>query len=288
MDIDINVCGRTVPLRVYEPSPATDRHCAALYYHGGGFLCGEMGDLPKLYQRMFAQAGYTLVAIEYPLCPEFTLAGSIAYSLEALSEIVRQGLPQLGCDSYVLFGRSAGAYLALKLAASLRCAAPELLQPAAILDFYGFWNLDATFLHEPSAHYQSMPRVDVQTVERICGEEGALVLGGANAQRYSVYVYARQTGRWGALLGVRTDAAREALSLAPEDVAALPPLFITASTGDQDVPLKQSKTLMRAATDAVMHQVYYLEHDFDRDVSNPAGREAYEAALAFLSDRLGR
>lgn len=170
----------------------------------------------------------------------------------------------------------------------LRCAAPELLQPAAILDFYGFWNLDATFLHEPSAHYQSMPRVDVQTVERICGEEGALVLGGANAQRYSVYVYARQTGRWGALLGVRTDAVREALSLDPEDVAALPPLFITASTGDQDVPLKQSKTLMRAATGAVMHQVYYLEHDFDRDVSNPAGREAYEAALAFLSDRLGR
>lgn len=287
MNIDINVCGRAVPLSVYEPSPAADRHCAVLYYHGGGFLCGEMGDLPKLYQRMFTQAGYTLVTVEYPLCPEYTLAGSVAYSLEALGEIVR-ALPLLDCDSYVLFGRSAGAYLALKLAASLSCGAPELLQPAAILDFYGFWNLDEAFLHEPSTHYQSMPRVDEQTVARICGEEGELVLGGANAQRYSLYVYARQTGRWGELLGVRTDAAREALSLSSEDVAALPPLFITASTGDQDVPLKQSKTLMRAATGAVMHQVYYLEHDFDRDVSNSAGREAYEAALAFLSDHLGR
>ena len=286
MDIDIHVCGRAVPLRVYAPKAAVDRHCAVLYYHGGGFLCGEMGDLPALYQRMFAQAGYTLVTVEYPLCPEYTLAGSVAYSLEALSELVR-ALPRLGCDSYVLFGRSAGAYLVLKLAASLHRGAPELLQPAAILDFYGFWNLDDAFLNEPSAHYREMPHVDEQTVDAICGKEGELVLGGANAQRFSVYVHARQTGRWGELLGVRTDAAREALSLSDDDVAALPPLFITASTGDQDVPLKQSKTLMRASSDAVMHQVYYLEHDFDRDVSNPAGREAYEAALAFLSDRLG-
>ncbi len=287
MDIDIQVCGRPVPVSVIAPDPATDRHCAVLYYHGGGFLCGEMGDLPRLYQRMFTQAGYTLVTVEYPLCPEYTLAGSVAYSLEALGELVREGLPQLGCTSYVLFGRSAGAYLVLKLAASLRCGTPELLQPAAILDFYGFWNLDEAFLNEPVAHYQAMPHVDEQTVATICGEEGELVLGGGNAQRFSVYLYARQTGRWGELLGVRNDAAREALSLSAEDVAALPPLFITASTGDQDVPLKQSKTLMRAAKDSVMHQVYYLEHDFDRDITNPAGREAYEAALAFLSNHLG-
>lgn len=126
------------------------------------------------------------------------------------------------------------------------------------------------------------------TAASICGGKGELVLGGGNAQRFSVYLYARQTGRWGELFGVRSDAAREALSLSAEDVAALPPLFITASTGDQDVPLKQSKTLMRAAKDSVMHQVYYLEHDFDRDITNPAGRETYEAALAFLSNHLGR
>ncbi len=209
MDIDIQVCGRPVPVSVIAPDPATDRHCAVLYYHGGGFLCGEMGDLPRLYQRMFTQAGYTLVTVEYPLCPEYTLAGSVAYSLEALGELVREGLPQLGCTSYVLFGRSAGAYLVLKLAASLRCGAPELLQPAAILDFYGFWNLDEAFLNEPVAHYQAMPHVDEQTVATICGEEGELVLGGGNAQRFSVYLYARQPG------GARGLRGRTRLPLQP-------------------------------------------------------------------------
>ena len=88
------------------------------------------------------------------------------------------------------------------------------------------------------------------------------------------------------MLGVDESNAA-AMSLTREDLERLPPVFITASTGDNDVPLKQSKSLMRAAKQRQMHQVYYLEHDFDRDTANPVGRETYQAALAYLSEVLG-
>lgn len=117
------------------------------------------------------------------------------------------------------------------------------------------------------------------------GKPGALVMSGPKATRFSLYVYARQQGTWMEMLGVAPDD-EPALSLSSDDIAALPPTFIAASTDDQDVPFKTSKTLSRAAPNARMITAYYLEHDFDRDTSNPAGAQAYAAALAFLDAQM--
>ena len=260
--------------------------CAIVYYHGGGFLYGERGDLPEPYIDMITAAGYTLVAVDYPLAPEWPLECSVELSFQALSQLIEHELAELGCDRYVLFGRSAGGYLALKMAAELASKRPDLQQPAAIWDFYGYWNLEDPFVSTPSAHYAAMPAVDTATVNALTGPSGSLVFEGPKATRFSLYVHARQQGSWGRMLGVDENNAA-ALSLTREDLERLPPVFITASTGDNDVPLKQSKSLMRAAKQRQMHQVYYLEHDFDRDTANPVGRETYQAALAYLSEVLG-
>lgn len=60
------------------------------------------------------------------------------------------------------------------------------------------------------------------------------------ATRYSIYIYARQTGCWPELLGTPEDIAR--YSLSEEDFALLPPGFFTASSGDQDVPVPGIQT----------------------------------------------
>ncbi len=283
MELTIEAGGVALPATVYEPAEGTGNGRALVYYHGGGFLYGQRCDLPAPYLELIARAGYTLVAMDYPLCPERTLGQSLELSLEALARLVGCGLEGLGCTSYVLFGRSAGAFLALKLARQMQVRHPELLQPAAVWSFYGYWDLTQGFVREPSAHYAKMPAVSRQTVEGLRGEPGELVLEGPKATRFGLYVYARQQGAWGRMLGVTEENAAE-LGLGKEDLTCLPPTFIAASTGDNDVPLKQSKSLMRAVPMKRMHQVYYLEHDFDRDTTNPAGREAYEDALAFLEE----
>lgn len=263
---------------------------ALVYLHGGGFLYGERDDLPAPYVRQITEAGHALVTLDYPLAPECPLPEIVEVAWKGLEAVLREVLPGLGCTGYVLFGRSAGGYLALMLAArAVREGGATVPAPMAIWDFYGYHDLTEGFVAEPSAHYLTMPEVGAETAGRLAGASGSAagggpyVLAGPKATRFALYVHARQSGRWLELLGIDSgDAA--ALSLSPADVAALPPVFVTASTGDEDVPLGASKRLARAAPRSRMHQVYYLEHDFDRDTSNPAGRGAYAAALAFLDE----
>lgn len=263
---------------------------AVIYLHGGGFLYGDRDDLPAAYVRQVTEAGHALVALDYPLAPECPLPEIIDAAWDGLREVVADVLPGLGCSGYVLFGRSAGGYLALMLAArAARGSADAPPAPVAVWDFYGYHDLTEGFVAEPSARYRAMPEVGRAVADRLAGVPGSsagggpYVLTGPKEARFGLYVHARQSGRWLELLGVDADGAA-ALSLSHADIAALPPLFIAASTGDADVPLGVSKRLARAAPHARMHQVYYLEHDFDRDTGNPAGRAAYGAALAFTAE----
>lgn len=256
--------------------------CAIIYFHGGGFLYGERDDLPALYRELIADAGHALFCVDYPLAPESSLEQIVNASLFALKQLVAHELPARGYTRYVLFGRSAGAALALLLAKRLRLDAPELPQPAAIWDFYGYHDLAAPFVSEPSRYYAAMPAVDEATVQGLLAPAGTALTSGPKPRRFALYIHARQTGRWKELLGVM-DGDEATFLLSPNDIAALPPVFIAASTGDNDVPFRQSKQLSRMAPRARMHQVYDLEHDFDRDVRNPAGMQAYTEALSFLS-----
>lgn len=107
--------------------------------------------------------------------------------------------------------------------------------------------------------------------------------------RYALYVHARQhEGAWLDLLGLAEQGGPnvvETWSLDEQDVAALPPLFITASSTDEDVPFRLPKTLSRTAPCAVMKPVYNLPHDFDRDTTDPTGSRIYNQAIEWMAKR---
>ena len=163
--------------------------------------------------------------------------------------------------------------------------AEPLAPPAALWCFYGYYDLAASFISQPCKRYAALPRIDGKTAARIAGAPGELVTNGPKSLRFSLYIHARQLGTWNAMLGLDAHAL-EAWSLTDTDLALLPPTFVAASTGDADVPFSVSKHLARTAPHARMFQAYDLEHDFDRDVANPAGSNAYAAALAFLEQAL--
>lgn len=280
---------RTVSAGTYElgvtihtPSEAADRHVAVLYLHGGGLLYGERDDLPAPYIRAFTGKGYTLFCMDYPLAPEVSLSAIHAAVLDGWCSLMQEEFTARGIDRYFLFGRSAGAYLSLLLAKHLR-ARPEVPAPVGILDFYGYYDICEPSFSAPAPYYTALPAVPEQVAKNIIGT--APITSGPKALRFSLYVYARQQGLWPALLGAEDTASPDA-SLSEEDIAQLPPLFITASSADQDVPFRISKTLSRMAPSAVMKPVYYLEHDFDRDTTNPAGTQVYTACLAWMEGLL--
>ncbi len=271
------------------------RGASVLYFHGGGLLCGTRDDLPSLYLEMFTAQGYDVYCFDYPLAPECNL-GQIH---EAVFSCLKWFLTRER-GPFFLFGRSAGAYLALYLAHAARLAG--LPAPAGILSFYGYPGLLDPEFSKPSAYYKKFLPMDASIVARLTDKNGGPVVYGPLKDRYLLYVYARQTGAWARLLcGLGASATQDVSSpagmdllvrhsLTPEDLAQLPPAFLTASSTDQDVPFGSSKRMARLIPGAQFHPVYNMEHDFDRDAGRPEGREAYETALKWmegLPDRLG-
>lgn len=272
-----------LPYTCHLPEAGAPSGVGIVYLHGGGLLFGSRDDLPAPRRADILARGHALWCLDYPLAPEVTAPAIIDAAAQAVEALVHGELAAHGCTKLVLFGRSAGAYLALMVAARL---AHTPAAPAAVLDFYGYYDLTAPFVAEPSRHYQKLPAVAETTVASILRRSrGDVLTSAGELERYGLYVYARQTGRWTDLMGLTPDTVAAA-SLGPGDIAQLPPTFIAASTGDEDVPYRVSKTLSRLAPTARLYTAYYLEHDFDRDTTHSEGAEAYAAALDFIDAAL--
>lgn len=266
-------------LTVYSPPEGAGVRAAIMYLHGGGLIYGSRDDLPEEYIKLLTGAGYSIYAYDYPLAPEADLSMIHDYVFRQWEDFMTR-LKEEGTEKYFLFGRSAGAYLALILAKRITAKQPDRL-PLGILDFYGYFDLSDDFVSVPSPYYSKFPQVP----EAICSKHrfsGELVLTGPLEQRYAIYVYARQKGAWGRLLG--GDRLNDpSFSLNEEDIRRLPPLFITASTDDNDVPYRVSRRLSRLAPEAKFVPVYYLEHDFDRNTQRPEGKNVYMECVEWMN-----
>lgn len=252
---------------------------AILYYHGGGLLYGQRTDLDTSYIQAITERGYHLVCMDYLLAPESSLEqihASVDRGLAWFLEAREQELGMGRCP-FVLFGRSAGAYLALCLAHRLARSGGE--QPAALWAFYGYHTLLHPFFSGPSAHYRMLPMIEQAMVPDLRGAQP--ISSAPIEQRFFLYVYARQQGKWLDLLA--PDRAQlEHFSIPDEDLKLLPPTFLTASTADQDVAFSFSKKLSQQIPDARFLQVFGLEHDYDRDPGRIESQTLYQAALDFL------
>lgn len=264
-----------VPLTAqFLPAKDLTRGSTIIYLHGGGLILGDKEDLPQTYREQLNNAGHHLLLLDYPLAPEADLTlihATLAQALDWFLEHYQDDL-KLSSPDYYLFGRSAGAYLALLL--SHKC--PSMHQKG-IISFYGFSDLRLPELSEPNAYYQSFP-----VPKRSLPELSETVLVSASVQsRYPLYIHYRQTGTWlNAFL--KQPQLRVQYSLSTDDLAHLPRTFITASTTDKDVPFSASEHLAAHILDATFHPVENQYHDFDRDENNPIAKEVYAHLIDWL------
>lgn len=270
--------GFRLGVTVREPACGAAPGSVVLYLHGGGLLFGERDDLPETWAGMLARAGHRLVALDYPLAPETPVGRILDVCEEAVRALALDSALALLERGYVLFGRSAGAYLALKLASRL-VRARDVPAPRGVMDFYGYPSLEDARLVAPSRHYTKLAPVDEATA---LAHVGGAPTRGALSERFLLYVWARQQGRWMELIGAGTPEVRAACSLGEGELAALPPVFACAGTADQDVPFGASRRLRQVASSVTWVPVYDAGHDFDRDPGSPQARDVYERAVAWL------
>lgn len=111
---------RTLPVRIYRPMK-TPRPPLVIYFHGGGFVIGDLDTHDRNTRGIAAATGATVVSVAYRLAPEhpFPAAPDDAMlAVRGAPEIARR----LGADTSRIFvaGDSAGATLALVAAIAAR------------------------------------------------------------------------------------------------------------------------------------------------------------------------
>ncbi|WP_088825394.1 MULTISPECIES: alpha/beta hydrolase [Listeria] len=252
-----------------------------IYFHGGGLLYGTRSDLDKAYIQQFLDGGYNLLLVDYRLAPETKLPEIYEDIQDAILWFEKEATETLSLpqNDFALFGRSAGAFLAL-----LAATDPTLPHPFAVLSFYGYFTVNAAFLHEETAYFQSFPKISDSLKDTMIHPEP--IVTGSVDSRYPLYIYARQNGVWQELVfGENAEIQTiDTFDLVPErDFHFLPPLFLAHSFADQDVPISESETLKNGTLESELYTVHNLPHDFDTNTTETDGRLAYEAAIRFLN-----
>lgn len=111
-----------VPLRMYRPSKAAVLP-ALLYFHGGGWVLGNIGTHDALCRGLANASGRAVVAVDYRLAPEHPYPAAFDDCYEA-TELVAASAAQLGVDAarIAVGGDSAGGNLAAAVALRARDA----------------------------------------------------------------------------------------------------------------------------------------------------------------------
>ena len=127
LDHNIALDCADVPIRCYLPQGATEPLPALIYFHGGGWVIGDLDTHDNLCRALCAQSRCAVVAVDYRLAPEHKFPAAVDDALGAVRWIQNHGA-SLGIngDLFALGGDSAGGNLAAVVSYLLREAAAPM------------------------------------------------------------------------------------------------------------------------------------------------------------------
>ncbi len=117
-DIDLELEGRTLGGRLYDNNPtAADKPCL-MFFHGGGFVIGDLETHDRLCRRLARYTEFKVLAVDYRLGPEHRFPAAMDDAIDSYVWL-QKNAAGLGVDPPLVSvaGDSAGAVLALLVSA---------------------------------------------------------------------------------------------------------------------------------------------------------------------------
>ena len=138
----IPVEGGTIQARLYRAPNSRSARPAVVYFHGGGFVLGDIAAYDNQSRQLAAQSGVDVLFVDYRLAPEHPFPAAIGDSMAALNWLRgNANVLDIDPECIALMGDSAGGNLAINAAlAAARAGRPvaqaTLLYP--VTDFRPF------------------------------------------------------------------------------------------------------------------------------------------------------
>jgi acetyl esterase len=153
-NISIPVDGRSIAARLYIPEDADAGSPGVIFFHGGGFIFGDLDSHDGACRRLCRSSGVRILAVDYRLAPEHRMPAAHE-DAEAAVRWVFNHAAQLGIDRnrIGLCGDSAGGQLAASTAFVLRsdpvCRIKSLTAIYPVMMFSGSTPSRQTFAAGP-------------------------------------------------------------------------------------------------------------------------------------------
>jgi acetyl esterase/lipase len=261
-----------------------------VWIHGGALIMGGREGVNGRVKKMFLDAGYVIVSIDYRLAPETKLPAIIEDIEDAFRWIRQKGPDLFHIDSkkIAVLGGSAGGYLTLTTGHRVRP------RPNVLVAFYGYGDLIGDWYSKPSPHRRhhrsKMPEEQVRQIVSgppIANSRDRKGNGGV------FYQFCRQRGLWPREVS-GWDPHKEAEKFDPympvkNVTRQYPPTLLIHGTEDTDVPFDQSVMM------ADQFKKQGVEHELAAIVGGEHGLgggdpdkidEAYEKAFQFVHKRM--
>jgi acetyl esterase len=113
-NIDIPLDGRTLAARIYRPKDASEPVPLIVYFHGGGWVVGDLDTHDALITRLARESQCAVASVDYRLAPEYPFPAPCDDALDALIWLAEHRA-RLGFapDRLAVGGDSAGAHLSV-------------------------------------------------------------------------------------------------------------------------------------------------------------------------------
>lgn len=255
--------GRAGPVGVrhYDPG-ARGGDAALLYFHGGGFVIGDLDTHDIICRYLCAHAGTRVISVDYRLAPEHLYPAAVEDALDAFTWL-RAEVPAMGVNPRRLAvgGDSAGGALAAVVAQQARDEGVDL---AAQLLIYPVVDLGGGYLSE--SEFAEMPPIAKPVLDWFW----ALYFGSEDA------LDPRRLEPW-------------ASPLRATSLEGLPPAYVLTAGLDplRDQGAAYAARLSQSSVETVYQCVHGTLHGFLRLGKHlDASRYALAGIAAFLDARL--
>ena len=240
--------------------PSTPTSTILIYFHGGGLIYGTRNDLPSALTNIFLKKQIEVIALDYPLAPNSSLSKILETTFQSFKELYKKVIEPHNFN-YILCGRSAGGFIMFWLANQI-LKLIQIKKPTKIINFYGYYDLkDANRAKKLSTMTISKELIQSIDTKNFIHDDSAL-------SRYLLYLYLAEQGDLLKAYGVNENEVSK-YSITIDELKNFPPIFSAASTTDKEVPFSYSKSLKQLSQYNVFYPLYYLNHDFLKEINNP-------------------
>lgn len=212
-----------------------------VWIHGGALIMGGREGVNGRIRKMFLDAGYAIVSIDYRLAPETKLPAIIEDVEDAFKWIREKGPGLFHIDSsrIAVMGSSAGGYLTLTTGYRVKP------RPTVLVSFWGYGDLIGDWYSKPSPHprHHTSQMTEEQARKQVSGPAIANSRD-RDGDGGAFYQFCRQRGLWPKEVS-GWDPHEQAEEFYPympvkNVTAEYPPTLLIHGTKDTDVPYEQS------------------------------------------------